>query len=198
MKLHRPSWTRWISMTLAACLAIFVWEAVSDEPPAAERPHKVPVAVIDVAKVFKQNRPFQAKMEETKAAIEVFEAEVRKRKADIESLKPKDAAANPPTADESARITKLEAELNADVAIKRQFFLSEEARFYFETYQSIAETVKRIAKDRNIGLVLRYNADEMNPAKRDSVLQGVNRSVVYLDVPDLTDDVLKELNGPKL
>jgi Skp family chaperone for outer membrane proteins len=134
-------------------------------------------------------------MLEIKAAIEVFEAEVTKRKSDIEALEPKGAAATP---DESAKVTKLKADLSADVAIKRQFFLNEEARLYFDIYQSVAETVERLAKARDIGLVLRFNDDEMNPSKRESVLQGVNRAIVYRAVPDLTDAVLKELNGPKL
>lgn len=198
MNAPRQSWMQWIIVALVACLAIFVWEAVSDEPPAADRPHKVPVAVIDVAQVFKQCRAFNAKMEETKAAIEVFDAEVRKRKADIEALEPKNPAEQPLSADESARITKLKAELNADVAIKRQAFLDGEARLYFDTYQLVEETVERIARERDIGLVLRQNANEMNPAKRDSVLQGINRAIVYMDVPDLTEAVLAELNRAKL
>ena len=197
MNAHGRTWTQWIVMALSACLAVFVWEAVSDEPPPADRPHKVPVAIVDIAKVFKEHKEFNAQMLEIKAQIEDFEKEVRTKQAEIKALVPSEGGSAVPSGSDADKAGKLSAALQAEVAAKRATFLGEEAKIYFEIYKAIEKETGQICRDRDIGLVLRYNGDAMNPADRASVLQGVNRSVIYKDVPDLTDDLLAVFNTPK-
>lgn len=195
MNANRRSWTQWTLMALAACLAIFVWEALSDEPPAADRPHKVPIAVVDIARVYKEHREFNAQMLEVKGQIEDFEKEVRKKQAEIQALTPADPGSAQTSGTDAEQASKLSAALQAEVAAKRAEFLNIEARIYFEIYQAIERQTTQICRERDIGIVVRMNGDKMNPADRASVLQGVNRAVVYVNVPDLTDDLLKAFNG---
>ena len=54
--------------------------------------------------------------------------------------------------------------------------------------------VQRICREREIGVVIRYTSDPMDTKDRSSVLQAVNRPVVYSAVPDLTADVIAALN----
>ena len=191
-------WMRWIITALAVCLGIFVWEAVSDEPPAADRPHKVPVALLDIAKVYKSYNAFNARMTEIKGEIEDYEKEVNAKRAEIEALRPKKDGSGLGSGANIGEdvIAKLQTALQAEVALKRKSFLDAEAAVYAETYASIEKAVEPIAKARDIGVVLRYQSDKMDVADRASVLQGVNRAVVYSDVPDLTSDLLTALNGP--
>ena len=63
-----------------------------------------------------------------------------------------------------------------------------------ETYQRLDEIVIRICKARNIGLVIRAKLDSFDATDRSSMLEIVNRPVVYSAVPDLTDEVIAELN----
>jgi hypothetical protein len=197
MNVQQRSWVRWITTALAVCLGIFVWEALSDEPPATDRPHKIPVAIIDIAKVFKDHREFNEKMLVIKGQIEAFEKEVRARAAEVEALRPKEPGAAPPSEEDIAKAAKLQEMITADVAAHRQAFLADEARIYFEIYTAIEKTVQQVSRDRDIGVVFRFSSEFMNPGDRASVLQGVNRSVVYSDVPDLTRDVLAVANGTK-
>jgi Skp family chaperone for outer membrane proteins len=191
-------WMRWIVTALAVCLGIFVWEALSDEPPAAAvRPHQVPVALLDIAKVFKGASAFNARMQEIKDEIGVYEKEVDKKRADIEALRPKKDGSGLGSGANVGEdvIAKLQAALQAEITLKRKSFLDMEAAVYAETYASIEKAVEQIAKARDVGVVLRYQSEKMDAADRASVLQGVNRAVVYSDVPDLTKDVLAALNG---
>jgi hypothetical protein len=198
MNAQHRLWTQWIIMALVACLAVFVWEAVSDEPPVAVPPHKVPVAVIDIGKIYLEHRQFNEEMLKIKGQIEEFEMEVRKRQKEIDALNPGDQGSSPPSGSDAEKAEKLRVALQAEIAAKRTEFLNIEARLYFEVYQSIQEETDKLCRDRDIGLVLRHDGAPMNPADRASVLRGVNQAVVYSDVPNLTNDLLAAFNGPQL
>ena len=185
--LSRRRWSTWIAAALGACLAVFVWEALSDETPPADEPHRVPVAVIDIAKVFKDHRRCNERMAAIKGEIEIFEGDVRTRRELIAGTKITD----------SDKAAELENELQAEVELKRKDFLEQEAVVYFEIYSEIESSVARLCRERDIGLVLRYHADVMKKDDRASVLQGVNRAVVHRRVPDLTGDVLDIANSAR-
>lgn len=180
-------WTKWIGMALAACLAIFVWEAVSDEPAPADRPHRIPVAVIDIAKMFKDHRRFGERMTGIKSDIEDFERYVRARQGEIAGIK----------ADQPEKAAALEKELTEEIALKRKLFLDLEADVYYEVYEEIAAHAGEVCRQRDVGLLVRTNNDKMLKGDRASVLQGVNRAVVHCRVPDLTDDVLSIANAAR-
>jgi Skp family chaperone for outer membrane proteins len=82
----------------------------------------------------------------------------------------------------------------AEVKAKKADFLSDEALVYAETYREIENAVQSICRERDIGLVIRATTEPMDPKDRSSVLQGVNRPIVYTAVPDLTADVIAALN----
>lgn len=180
-------WSQWIAVALIACLAVFVWEALSDEPTPPDQPHRVPVAVIEIARVFKDHRRFNERMAGIKAAIEVFERDVQSRKEEIAAIK----------IDQAEKAARLEAELTDEIALKRKEFLTQEAHLYFETYTEIEACAAKVCDERDIGLLLRYSGDEINKDDRASVLQGVNRAVVHRRVPDLTSDVLGIANSAR-
>jgi hypothetical protein len=86
----------------------------------------------------------------------------------------------------------------AAAVVKRQEFLQRGARVYAEMYAAVEATIAQVAKSRDVGAVFRYSREPMNAADRASVLQYVNRPVLYGAVPDLTDGVVKVLNEAKL
>ena len=49
-----------------------------------------------------------------------------------------------------------------------------------------------------IELVLRYSAEPMDPQNRQSILQGVNRPLVYHRDLDITGEVLDRLNRARV
>jgi Skp family chaperone for outer membrane proteins len=192
------SWAQVLLMMVSICLGGAAWRALSEERPAADAPHRIPVALLDVAKVFKQARDFNAQMNRMKIEIETFDRTIRGRQAELEKLRPKGSGSAPSSGEATEKAAKMAADLQAEVAAKRQSFLVEEARVYADTYKTIQDVVDQICQARDVGVLLRFSSDPIDPADRSSVLQGVNRPVVYSAVPDLTADVIAALNGDKL
>jgi Skp family chaperone for outer membrane proteins len=195
---HKGSqFSQMLLVALATVLAVMVWEAVSQDRLAADAQHRIPVALMDVARVFKNCREFQQKMDRIKAEIAEYDRAIRTRKAEFDQLLPKNTGSAPPSGEAAEKAAKLQADLTAEMAAKRQAFLAAEAGAYAEVYAQIEKVTDQICHARDVGVVLRFNSDPLDPADRNSVLQGVNRAVIYSAVPDLTDDVLAALNGQK-
>ena len=195
---HQWTWSRRISLLLALGIVFAAWNAISDERPAADAPHKIPVALLDVAKVFKNCREFNDKMNQMKTEIDQFDREMRKRAEEMQKLAPNDTGSAPSSSVKNEQLENLKEAFKTDVAAKKQVFLVEEARVYAAIYAKIEDAVAKISRMRDVGLVLRFTSDPIDPADRPSVLQGVNKPVVYSAIPDLTTDVLAALNGEKL
>ena len=60
----------------------------------------------------------------------------------------------------------------------------------------VEQTVAVFAQRNRINLVLRFTGDEIKQDDRASILQGVNRPVVYQQGLDITDHILGLLNPP--
>jgi Skp family chaperone for outer membrane proteins len=186
-------WSHWLILSATASLAVFVWEGFSDEPPASGvRQHEIPIAFVDIAEVFKKFRDFNAEMNRIKVEIGEFEREVRASQSDIKRLA--DEGSSEGSGKSAEELEKLSADLAAKIGAKRQEFLADESRVYFDAYERVAKVVERLAAERDIGVVFRQSREPMKRDDRESVLKGVNRAVIHSTVPDLTDDVLADLN----
>jgi Skp family chaperone for outer membrane proteins len=192
---------------LAACLvsATCAATALGQGAPPAARPAAAPtaapagtnVAVIDIALIFKHHDRFNAAMGDIKKDIEQFEAFVRdeqkKLKARVDELQ----GFNPGTTDfqkREADVARLDSELKVTIGQKRREFLEQEARVYYRVYKEVEQSVGVFAQRYRIGLVLRYNSDDMKEDDRASVLQGVNRAVVWHGNLDITPQIITDLN----
>ena len=156
------------------------------------------VAVLDVAKVFKENQAFDSKMKAIKAEADSLKGQIVQQQ---ESIK---ARAQQLTEYEvgSAERNKFEATLEQEQAALRTKarqaeadLLNREARVYYETYERMRGVVENIASQHGISLVLRFDSEEIDPNNRAEVIKGVNRAVVYHRRLDLTGMVSKEMNG---
>jgi len=182
------------SIALAFCLAIICWNGFSDEHRDADLPHRIAVATLDVAKVFKQYRSFNERMNHLKSKVEEFDREIVYRQEQLNKRTPMNSGPSQEVADDEKKAEYLKAAILVDVAAKKKEFLLLEARAYAEKLQSIENVVMQICRKRDIGIVVRTSGDAIVPSDRSSVLQAVNRPIVYSAVPDLTDDVISELN----
>ncbi len=75
----------------------------------------------------------------------------------------------------------MESKLRLDMNRKRKELADAEAKIYFDNYQLIANGVKFLAQHYKINLVLRYNSEDMDLEKGDSVIRGVMKNIVYHD-----------------
>ncbi len=156
------------------------------------------VAVLDVAKVFKENQAFDSKMKAIKAEADSLKGQIVQQQESIKSR------AQQLTEYEvgSAERNKFEATLEQEQAALRTKarqaeadLLNREARVYYETYERMRGVVGNLASQHGISLVLRFDSEEIDPNNRAEVIKGVNRAVVYHRRLDLTAMVSKEMNG---
>lgn len=170
-------------------------------PPAAAQATTT-IAVIDIAKIFKGHNRFNQMMADIKKDIEEFDGIVKAETARLKSMGEqlqsyKTGSLEYKTKEEE--IARLSSDLQVKVGLKKKELLEQEARVYYNVYRELETTVGRFAHANKITMVLRFNSEEMKEEDRNSVLQGVNRAVVYYHPNlDVTNFVLFELNrnGP--
>jgi Skp family chaperone for outer membrane proteins len=174
-------------------------------PPAASAPAPpagpvagTSVAVIDVAYIFKNHVRFNAQMNDMKRDIDAFDAQMRDESQKLQK-KQEQMMSFAPASAEFKKLDEELAHLKSDFQIrvqaKKREFLEQEARVYYGIYREVEDSVASFAQRNRIGLVLRFTADDMKPEDRPSVLQGVNKPVVYQQNLDITQHVLNQLNA---
>lgn len=142
----------------------------------------VPIVVVDLSKVFEEHPTFAAQMTQIKSAVKTSEAEFQQRGQDIQARAQK-LKTLPPTGAEFKQLESetalLQAQIQADMTLKRKDFLEQEARAYYNAYLQVKQEIKVFAESNRIGLVLRFSSEQIDPANRQSVLQGVNQPILY-------------------
>lgn len=169
---------------LRTCIAALITSflATLTAPCFAQDKPAVPIVVVDLSKVFEQHPQFKQQMDAIKAAVKSSEAEIQTRGKDIESRAKKLQTFKPSSPEYKqleSETARLQAQIQADMALKRKDFLEQEARAYYSTYLQVKEEIKVFAESNRIGLVLRFSSEEIDPTNRQSVLQGVNQPILY-------------------
>jgi Skp family chaperone for outer membrane proteins len=165
--------------------------------PAGSNATKYSVAVVDISYIFKKHERFKATMESMKKEMETIETEL---KADREKIAQQEQQRNQFGAGtaEYKQLDEVIARQMADFNLKmgklRKDFLEREAKVYYQTYLEVVDAVKYYAKRQNIGLVLRFNGEPVDPNRRDDVLREINKPVVVQDQIDITPDILALIN----
>lgn len=155
------------------------------------------VAILDVAKVFKENQVFKAKMDAIKAEADRLKETIT---AQQEQIKVRAQGLN-----ELERGTPDRNKLEADLEVQQTSLrtqarqaetelLNREALIYYETYQQMQAVVSQMANEYGLSLVLRFDSEPIDPNNRTEVIKGVNRAVVFHRKLDLTDMVTQQLN----
>ena len=156
------------------------------------------VAVIDIAYIFKNHVRFNAQMNDMKRDIDAFDAAMRDESQKLQK-KQESMMSFTPASTEFKKLDEELAHLKSDFQIrvqaKKREFLEQEARVYYGIYREVEDMVASFAQRNRIGLVLRFTADDMKPDDRASVLQGVNKPVVFQQNLDITQHVLNQLNA---
>lgn len=191
----------WIVPLLMIAIASDPWNRLlrtsADEgagPPAAPPTR---VALLDLARIFQNYDKFQRQSESLRREVEQAERQLKTRKDELQaasdSLKalPKESSQAKKLEEQIAQDT---AGLTAQVQAQKKRFFEMEAGIYYECYREIMAEVARYAKARGINLVLRFNADPPDPADPQSVQKELNKSVLYQDGIDITDEILHAVN----
>jgi Skp family chaperone for outer membrane proteins len=191
-----PLWLVAVVLSMIAGMAISgtMSPAISQDKPAARH---CDVAVLDVSRLFEKFDGFQKEMQGLKSDVDSFELVLKQAQSEQAELRGRIEA----TAERSAERRELEAEFNErntylrkEMETKRSGFLAKEAEFYAVRYREVEKAVRNIAAQRELRLALRFSSEALNDKDRKSVLQTVNRPIVFQDQLDITDEVIKALN----
>ena len=155
------------------------------------------VAILDVAKVFKDNTSFGDKMAALKAEAERLKGQVtaEQDRIKVEVMKLRDLKPGPERNKREADLEQQHTHLRTTTRQAESELLSQEARVYFDTYREMQAVVEAIAQANGLSLVLRFDSESIDPNNRNEVIKGVNRAVVFHRELDLTKLVSEQLNA---
>jgi Skp family chaperone for outer membrane proteins len=196
------NWTyprRLVVAALAAAIAISVMAPLRAQAPnpAGANAAKYNVAVVDISYIFKRHERFKATMESMKTEMQGIETELksdREKIAALEQERNQFGAGTPDYKKRDEEVARQMAEFQLKMGRLRKDFLEREAKVYYQTYLEVVDAVRYYAKRQNIGLVLRFNGDPIDPNRREDVLREINKPVVVQDQIDITGDILVLLN----
>lgn len=154
------------------------------------------LAFIDVAFVFKNHKAFNDQMAALGQRAQAVQQQHSANEAQLNLLK-----ARADQATDKAEKQKLETELARQFAdhqvslrSSQRELIDLEARLYYETYMLLQEETKKYCRARGIQVAMRSTRDAIKADDRNSVMQGLNRAIIYSDAPDISDDILKVMN----
>ncbi len=180
----------------SAMLTVIVLGCVSNLAAQTTAPGTL-VAVLDVAKVFKNHTRFTQKMEEMKKEVKAFEDDVNNQRRDLleraKQLNETYRPGSPEYKRTEAELAQQESDLRLQMQLKRKEVLENEARLYYDTYQEIQGIVNQMAEQYQIGLVVRHDSEEVGRDDGTKVLGLVNRFVIYQKKLDLTNAVIERV-----
>ena len=155
------------------------------------------VAILDVAKVFKDNTSFGDKMAALKAEAERLKGQVtaEQDRIKVEVMKLRDLKPGPERNKREADLEQQHTHLRTTTRQAESELLSQEARVYFDTYREMQAVVEAIAQANGLSLVLRFDSEDIDPNNQQSVKKGLNRSLVFYRKLDLTPLVSQQLNA---
>ena len=163
---------------------------------SAQQTGGVIVAVLDLAKVFKQHPRLQTDVKTIQDEYKAFQQSViNDRKVlgqkvkQLEQLK----ASSPEHRKLEAELAQKDGNMQVQVRLKQKEFQQREAQAHYRAYLEVLAAVKNICTRHNISLVLRYDSKEIDPSNGNSIMRGITRNIVYQSRLDITDLVVKEL-----
>lgn len=155
------------------------------------------VAILDVAKVFKDNPVFDTKMKAIKAEADALKKKIQ----DQQELIRKDAAGleefgvgTPERNNLEASLEQRQAALRTQARQAEADLLAREAGIYYDTYTEMQTVVAKLANQYGISLVMRFDSAPISRDNRPEVIQAVNRTIVYHHKVDLTGMVIQAMN----
>ena len=153
------------------------------------------VAVIDVPYIFKNYAGFKGEVEKVQRDINAFRQwvaeEQQKIRGETKKLELyKTGSAEYKEAEES--IARMQMTHRLEGAKKEREFMEREAQLYYDLYKRIEAAVADFALRNQIGLVLRFSGEDIDPTDRKSIMLGVNRPVVYQSRLDITTMILEK------
>ena len=190
-----------VSATVAALLVGIglMGQSWSQGTPAAKKkniPNKV--GLIDMAKVFKDYRKFEALREDLKKEIKrsddeakAMAADLKKVQGELKTLKPN----SPDYTKKEGELAQKSAALQAFSKVAQRDFLRKESQIYRTVYMETVDVIGKYADYYDFTLIIRFNGEKIDTDDPQKLIQGLNRQVVYhRPEDDITVPIVEYLN----
>jgi len=195
---------RWAILAIVLSFGYLISLAVAQTPSPARsgQPTGGPrLALIDVTKIFKTHARFKQQMEEMKRDVQTAESRVKTERDAIDRIArevlPQLNKGTKDYADTEEQLANRQAKLAVDVQRQKNEFLQRESMIYHNVYQEILQATDYFCRAHSIDMVLRFNGEQVDVQRPDSVLTFINRPVVWYDPGlDITDAILQDVNRP--
>ncbi len=156
------------------------------------------VALLDVSYIFKNHSRFKDQMQDMKTDVQRAEEKVKGERDRLNKLAEglqEFRKGTPDYKQMEAELAKGQADLAVQVNLQKNEFLQREATIYHNVYQEILQATDYYCKQNSIDMVLRFNGDPVDVQRPDSVLNFINKPVVwYQKGMDITPMILADLN----
>lgn len=174
------------------------FSATARQPGESGNAANTDIAVLDVARVFKQNQRFARDVAELKKEVGHLDVEFRLRGKEVERLQ-EQLAGSPSGSPERKKLgdelIDKKARIQADVEKQKAQLQQRETLLYRDVYLRVAELTAEYAKEHGLRLVVRFNSGSIESTDRKAVLEAVNRGVVFHDNLDISDAIIERLNA---
>lgn len=153
---------------------------------------KYGIAVVDISFLFQQYPKYTQAMEGLKAELAAAEKSLTTtRDAILNREKQRDTYK--PGSDQYKALDEQIAREKADFSIKastlRRDIQEKESKVLFSTYQDISAAISSYARSNNIGLVLRFVGDQVDPEQQKDIMRAVTQPIVFQNNIDITPHV---------
>lgn len=187
-----------LSAVAATLLIGAAGATASAQHPEAANASKFGIAVVDISYIFKEHKGFTATMERMRQEMQGLETQLKAKRdaiAQMEESRNRLDAGSEDYKKLDDQIATEKAKFNLEMDRLRKDLMERESKVYFDTYQQVSYTIANYAKQRNIGMVLRFNGDKPDPNNRNDILKDINKPVVFENNIDITRDILAIVNG---
>ena len=154
------------------------------------------LAVIDIAKVFRDHPRLAQQRDEFQRESSTFEAYMQQEKNKLDKMDEQLREYKPGTQqyrDLEKQLATSQAEFEVRVKLKVKEMQEREATIQFQTYIEIRGLVGKFCQRHGLSMVLRFNSEPIDQNDARAIQAGLNRRVIFHRNLDITDHILAEL-----
>ena len=167
--------------------------------PAARGENSLPIAILNLDRIFKTHQPLLDQLAPAREEAKALQEKLQLRQAEIETVANQIRKTEPSTPDFQrlqAQLLKLNGELRQLAETGQQAIQKKETTVYLAFYRTLDDEVAKYAKAKGLKLVLRQQEGSLDENQTlQEILKSLNRSIIYQDGLDITDDILKALDA---
>lgn len=187
-----------VSVVALACCIGLTAPAMGQTKPAAAPAGPVKIGLVDMTRVFNGYQKFadlraalQADVKNTMGEGNQLKAQMEKIKEELKLLKP----GSEEYIKREQDFAQIGSDLNAKGQLAKVQLQRKEAEIFQTIYGEATSVIKLYAEHFKYSMVMRFNSAEIDPEKPNTIVNGLNKLVIYhRPQDDITDAVIDYLN----